>query len=386
MENNFFIPTKLFFGNGCINKLDKVKGLGKFAMIVTSGVSTSKLGYISQIQSILNTINVQSAVYAGVVPNPTLKNVETIVEMIKDNRCDFVIGIGGGSAIDAAKAAAFMATNPGELWDYASSGSGKKKGEKKKALPIVAIPTTSGTGTEMDQFFVITNEQLNEKIGFGFESTFPRIAIVDPTLSFSVPPQLTAFQGFDALFHSIEGTVSNCSSVFSEPYAIKAISYITRYLPLAVRDGQDRNARGFVSLASTFSGMVETLSSCMSQHSIEHAMSALHPELPHGAGLIMISKAYFKRFLDAAPAKLVRLAKIMGIKTAVKSADFITALDNLIKDCHVDDLKMSDYGITKDEFETIADNALFAMSTLFKNDPRKLTKKDIVQILSESYR
>lgn len=223
--------------------------------------------------------------------------------LAKAESCDFVVGLGGGSSIDSAKSIAVMATNPGDYWDYISGGSGKEKPVVNAPLPIVAITTTAGTGTEADPFTVITKEDTEEKIGFGVDGTFPVLSIVDPELMASVPAHLTAYQGFDALFHSTEGYLNRTANPISDMFALKAIELIGKSLPTAVKNGQDLEARTNVALANTLAGMVESLSGCISEHSIEHALSAYHPALPHGAGLIMISAAYYENFCEEGRAR-----------------------------------------------------------------------------------
>ena len=162
-----------------------------------------------------------------------------------------------------------MACNTGDYWDYIPAGSGKGRAVTK-ALPIVAIPTTAGTGTEADPWTVITNEDVHEKIGFGNQHTFPTLSIIDPELMVSIPPHLTAYQGFDAFFHAAEGFIANCATPISDLYALEAIRLLYKYLPVAVKDGKNLKARAKVAWASTLAGLVESTSSCTSEHSMEH--------------------------------------------------------------------------------------------------------------------
>ena len=150
---------------------------------------------------------------------------------------------GGGSSIDAAKAISVMARNPGDYWDYVSGGTGKGKAVPNAPLPVVAVTTTAGTGTEADPWTVTTNEETQEKIGFGYEKTFPVLSVVDPELMVSVPPRLTAYQGFDALFHSTEGYLNRTASPISDLMALEAIRLIGKSLPRAVRDGDRKSTR-----------------------------------------------------------------------------------------------------------------------------------------------
>jgi len=204
----------------------------------------------------------------------------------------------------------------------------------------------------------------------------------------TVPPKFTALQGFDALFHSVECYISAAANLMSDMYALTAIENIGRYLARAVKDGSDREAREHVAFANTLSGVVMTISVCTSEHSLEHAMSAYHQDLPHGAGLIMISKAYFTHFIEtqACDERFVRMAQVLGVEDATEPLDFITALVKLQEECGVADLKMSDYGIRPDEFMTMAQNARATMGGLFTVDRVPLSDEDCAAIFEKSYR
>ncbi len=389
MEFCHFLPTRILFGCGTLNSLHTQALPGKKALIViSSGKSTRENGYLDRVQNELEKAGAAYAVYDKILPNPIKKHVMEGAALAKSERCDFVIGLGGGSSIDAAKAIAIMATNPGDYWDYIEGGSGKNQPVKIKPLPIVAITTTAGTGTEADPWTVITKEETNEKIGGGYDGTFPVLSIVDPELMATVPPEFTAYQGFDALFHSTEGYLNRHANPISDLYALKAISLIAENLPAAVANGKDRDAREGVALGNTLAGMVETTSGCTSEHSLEHAMSAYHPNLPHGAGLIMVSCAYYRAFAKhpACGPRLIEMAKALGKTDATKPSDFVDALFDLQKRCGVDNLKMSDYQITKEELPTIEKNARDTMGGLFEHDPIELTSQDTLAILEESYR
>ena len=220
---NMHIPTKLVFGCGEIKKLATEKLPGKKAMIViSSGTSMKKYGYLDKVINLLTENDTASIVYDKILPNPIKSHVMEAAAICRERGCDFIVGLGGGSSIDSAKAIAVMACNDGDYWDYIQGGTGKGR-PVKKVLPVVAIPTTAGTGTEADPWTVITNEERQEKIGFGCPGTFPALSIIDPELMVSIPPHLTAYQGFDAFFHAAEGFIANCSTPISDLYALEAI-------------------------------------------------------------------------------------------------------------------------------------------------------------------
>lgn len=390
MSFMMYVPTRIVFGQGVVKTLSQQNLPGKKALIVISnGKSTRENGYLDLVEKQLEEAKVESIVFDKIQPNPLKETVEEGGKFAKENGCDFIVALGGGSVMDASKAIATAATNEGDLWDYAFGKTGKAMPIKNTPLPIVAITTTAGTGSEVDQWGVITNPKTNEKIGFGgIDELYPKLAIVDPELMKSVPKKFTAYQGFDALFHATECYIAKCSNLMSDMYALESIRNISEYLPKAVSNGNDIEAREHVAFANTLSGVVMTISSCTSEHSLEHAMSAYHQNLTHGAGLIMISKAYYQHFIDvhACDEKFVAMAKAMGKKDASEPQDFITALCDLQKACGVENLSMAEAGITQDELDTIAANAKETMGGLFEADPAPLSHEDCVKILENSYR
>lgn len=387
MALTYYIPTQIIFGAGSLEQLGEQALPGKKALIVTTaGKSMQKYGYLERVEALLSKQGVEWVVFNKVLPNPIKEHVMEGAALAIVNGCDFVIGLGGGSSIDSAKSIAVMATNPGDYWDYVGGGTGKALPLIAPPLAIVAITTTAGTGTEADPWTVITKEETAEKIGFGNNKTFPTLSIVDPELMVTVPPTLTAYQGFDALFHAMEGYIATSANVFSDMYALKAIELLAKHLPEAVHDGENIEARTQVALANTLAGMVESTSSCTSEHSLEHALSAYHPELPHGAGLIMLSLAYFEFFSDKVPERFVEMAKALGMDQATEPMDCVQALAELENVCGVGNLKMSDYGIEMDHPEKYAMNAMETMGGLFMMDRYKMDLDDAVGILQQSFK
>lgn len=388
MPYEFYLPTKLLYGAGCLTALGACPLPGRKALLVTSaGQSAKKHGYLGRVEEQLARAGASAVLYDQITPNPTKAEVMAGAALCREEGCDFVLGLGGGSSIDAAKAIAVMARNPGDYWDYISGGTGKGKAVPNAPLPVVAVTTTAGTGTEADPWTVTTNEETQEKIGFGYEKTFPVLSVVDPELMVSVPPRLTAYQGFDALFHSTEGYLNRTASPISDLMALEAIRLIGKSLPRAVRDGKDLEARGDVALANTLSGMVETLSGCISEHSIAHAMSAFHPKLPHGAALIAISKAYYQKLiqLGACRERMAAMARALGKSDAQQPEDFLTALDALQKECSVDGLALSSFGMSPEEFPALTRNARETMGGLFEVDPVVVHDGDVLEILSDAF-
>lgn len=280
MNFNFNNPTNLIFGSGKLNELGeqivarrKAGTLGKKALLLTSnGKSTKINGSFDRVIEQLKEADVEVSVCSKIMENPLKDTVMEAAAFAKESNCDFIVALGGGAVLDSAVAVSAMATNPGDLWDYVNGGTGKGKSLVNPGLPIVTIATSSGTGSEVNCWGVISNPDTNEKIGFGYPELVPVLAIVDPELMKTVPSKYTAYQGFDALFHNTEVMISNGVNILSETMALSAIESIAKYLPRAVKDGNDLEAREQVAYGSTIAGITMQLTSTKAQHSMEHAM------------------------------------------------------------------------------------------------------------------
>ncbi len=390
---DFYLPTRILFGAGKLDELARVALPGKKALIVTTnGKSVKKYGYLDRVIALLaQNGGVESVVFDKVLPNPIKSHVMEAAALCRETGCDFIVGLGGGSAIDSAKCIALMACNPGDYWDYVQGGSGLGRPVMNGALPVIAITTTAGTGTEADPWAVITHDDNQEKVGYGGDLMFPTLSIVDPELIVSVPPQLTAYQGFDAFFHASEGYIASIANPVSDMFALRSMRLIYDYLAKAVADGGNIEARSQVAMANTFAGIVESTSSCTSEHSLEHAMSGVAPTLPHGAGLIMISLAYYRHFAALVPDRMTEMARNLGVDVDALPEEerpyaFVSALESLQRACGVVDLRMSDYGIKPADFPLLTALARHAMGGLFSMDRVPLTDEAILQIFEESYR
>ena len=382
-------PTKLLFGTGKLGELHNEALPGKKALLLLSrGQSVHKNGSYDKTVEELKKAGVEYVEFAKIMENPLMEVVEEGGAFAKENGCDFIVALGGGAVLDSSVAVAVMATNPGRLWDYVIGGTGKAQPIVNKPLPIVTIATSSGTGSEMNEWGVICKEDTHEKIGFGNAACKPVIAVVDPTYMTTVPPKYTAYQGFDALFHNTEVMMSTSLNIMSEAIALSAIENISKYLPRAVKDGNDLEAREHVAFGSTMAGITMQLTSTTAQHSMEHAMSAYHRNLQHGAGLIIISYEFAKFFIDrhACDDRFIKMAKAMGKADANSPYDFLDALKKLQEDCGVADLKMSEYGFDKSECMTLAINARETMGGLYAANPCEVSDEDIAGIFERSYR
>ena len=387
---DFYNPTHILFGSGKLDELGNQPMPGKKALLlISSGKSAKVSGALERTQAQLEKAGVEYAVCAKIHENPTREIVMEAAAFAKENGCDFIVALGGGAVLDSSVAVAAMATNPGDLWDCVNGGTGKGQPLVNKPLPQVTITLTAGTGSEINNWGVISRNDTHEKIGFGgAPELVPVLAVVAPELMKTVPSKYTAYQGFDALFHNTEVMMSNGVNILSETLALSAIENIAKYLPRAAADGNDIEARERVAYGSTIAGITMQLTSTTAQHSMEHAMSAYHPDLPHGAGLIMISVEFARYFIErhACDGQFIKMAKAMGMPEADKAEDFLTALVQLQKDCGVADLKMSDYGFAKDECMTLAVNARETMGGLFLANPCEMSDEECAGIFEKAYR
>lgn len=389
----FYMPTRLIFGPGKLAELATTRYFpwGKALLVVGQGGSTKRSGTLERVRGLLASRGVQVVVYDKIRPNPEAAQVEEAAALAKAQGCDVVVGLGGGSTLDSAKSIAMLAKNPGRYWDYMMSGTGGRKAPQNGALPIVAITTTAGTGTEADPWTVVSNPETREKIGWGHDCTFPALSIVDPELMVTLPPKQTAYTGMDALFHAVEAYLATCRQPASDLFALEAVSLIAKWLPVAVADGRNLEARTALAWANTEAGICETLSSCISHHSLEHAVSAFYPDVPHGAGLTMLSVAYFSDVAERNPARFADLAAAMGedvrsLPEARRPFAFITALEKLIAAAGLADEKLSAYGVQKADIPAMAANAFSAMGGLFPITPVKQDQADVERIFERAFR
>ncbi len=379
-------PVRVLFGAGQLNNLHKQALPGKKALIVTSnGTSVKKYGYLARTQKELELAGVEHALFDEIRPNPTRENVMDGAKAAKDNGCDFIVALGGGSVMDCAKCIALMVANEGDIWDYSFSACGGKKTPAKDAVPVVCITTSAGTGSEVDIASVISNDATNEKTGIFFPSMMPKLAIVDAELMLSVPPAYTAYQGMDAFFHASESVINKNEHPMGEMFALKTIELIAKNLPVAYKDGNNIAARENMALANTLAGYYML---CTSAHTMEHVMGSYHPDLVHGAGLIMIAHAYYDFFASrkAAELQMIKMAKAMGVENAASGKDFVAALDKLLTDIGCADLKMSEAGITKDELALYPKRVHEVLGGDITADPLPLSDEDYLEIYQKAYK
>lgn len=395
----FFAQTRVLFGAGKLAELGDALLPGRRALVVTTGGKSVKAnGYLDRTLAELDRAGVSHVLFDRIEPNPLRKTVNDGGWLAHTEGCDFVLALGGGSVMDGCKGICAVAANPvvaadgtesaRDIWDYVMGGTARGMHIQNDPLPLVCVTTTAGTGSEVDAGAVISCEENDEKLRLGDPRLMPVLAVVDPELMLTVPARLTAFQGFDALFHSVECFIANNHNPMGDMICREGIRNAAAALPTCVNEGSDIDARTELAFANTLGGYAMVCSGCCGCHGTEHAMSAHHHDLPHGAGLIMIARAYHQHMIDshACDERYIEMARLMGNASASEPAEFIAELERLMAACHVDDLKMSDWGITEDELDAMATNGLSTNAALYAHDPSPLSHDDVLAILRASFR
>jgi alcohol dehydrogenase YqhD (iron-dependent ADH family) len=312
----FALPVQVVFGWGMLAKVGKyIKPHGKRALIVT-GKSSAKNGYLQKLTTQLDELKISWTVFDGVTPNPKSTEVDEAAKIAIENKCDLVIALGGGSIMDAAKGVAAVAKNGGGIWDYVYKGPGQKMKSFNVALPLIVIPTLAATGSELNRGAVISNPHTKEKTPFFNEAVYPKVAIIDPQLTVSLPYANTVDGGIDIICHVLEMYLStNADDYLQDQLALAITKTVIRALDILKNDLADKEARTqlFWAASLALSGVVnEGRSGEFPMHAIEHVLSAHNDKLAHGRGLATILLQKIKQVKDVLPKKYVELAELLG--------------------------------------------------------------------------
>lgn len=377
------MPSTILYGAGCIEQLgNKVKPLGKKALIVSDKVMTDT-NNVKKIQDLLSAQEIEFEVYNEVNGEPTDVMIEKGLNIYKDGNCDFLVGIGGGSPIDAAKAIGLMATNPGNIVDY--MGLGKVKNQLP---PVVAIATTSGTGSEVTQFTIIADTKNDVKMLIGSPYIVPAVAVNDPLFTLSVPAKVTAATGIDAFTHAIEAYISKKAHPFTETMSLSAIKRISKYIRRAWANGDDLEARNQMMIASMEAGLAFSNASVTIVHGMSRPIGALF-HIAHGISNAVLLPKCMEFALMGAPEKFANVAEVMGEKiegltTMEAGKKAILAIKQLNDDLEIPSI--SGLGIDKEKFMALApkmaQDAINSGSP--GNTPRKASIEQIIQIYKDS--
>jgi len=392
MVFHYLLPrTNLIFGERAIEILGKeTKKLGKSVLIVTGRQSMQKLGLLNKARECLEQEGLKVYHYGKVKPNPTVEIVDEGARLALQNNCEVIVGMGGGSAIDTAKAIAVVAghskNNPCSIWDF-SVVQDEPLPITQATLPIVAITSTSGTGSHVTKYAVISNSKTFEKPGFGSEYMYPRISIVDLNIVKNMSPELTARTGFDTLAHALEAFVSKRGNPIVDNYCLKTIELVHKFLPLAYQEGGNMEARFNMALADTYAGWAITIASAALPHAMSHPISGHCPNVAHGVALAAISPNVMEFNINNGDEETVRkycqIAKVMG-KLIIKfnkeeAKKSIQAMEELIGKVNLR-VNLTKLGISKNKIPDMTKDVFKTMRRGVENNPVPATEKDVEEI------
>jgi len=387
MENlSCHLPVKVIFGTGKLKELgDYVKQYGDKAFLAIDPY-LEKIGIAEEVITLLEKSSIETTKYTDIDPNPVCFGVDEAAQIAKEEGVKVIIGIGGGSTLDFAKGVAIMATHNGEAWDYTERTDHEVKRPTEKTLPIITIPTTSGTGSEVTLYSVLNNPKIKEKSTIFSVKIFPKVSIVDPELMYSMPPRLTALTGIDALSHAIESYINIHANSYSKMLAIESIKLVTNYLPAAVANGKNEEARSQVAWASTLAGMAIAHVGTVLPHALGQPVSGFCGA-PHGATIACcLAKvlefsfvADFKRFAEVAETMDPTIKHLPLREKALQSSRLV---QRLLKDVDIE-VGFSDFGLKEDDIDKVTDIALKAYFMDINNHPKVVTKEDIQKLYRE---
>jgi len=379
----FYSPNKVIIGlESAALAADEVKRLGsQKAMVVTDpGVIQAEL--TKPIEASLQAGGIDYVVYDGVKPEPPARVIDSGAEIFRSQGCDLVLGIGGGSSLDVAKGISILAGNGGKILDYAGIDRVPKKG-----APMILIPTTAGTGSEVSRGTVITDEAQQTKSVVFSSFALADTAVVDPLLTLSMPPKVTADTGMDALVHAIETYVSMEATVFSDILAERAIELIADFLPMAWSKGSNTEARYQMSLAATLAGMAFASGGLGAVHALAYPLGTEF-HLTHGRTNAIMLPHIVAYNLSGNPRKYARIAYLMGqdvegLPVLEAAAVAPAAIQELLETIHVS-CRISDYGIPAEALPKLVAGAM-NQSRLFVPNPRELSEEDVKVIYQGAY-
>lgn len=384
MANQFIMPKRIISGENALNESKAyLKSFGKRVLIVTDKVMTD-LGNVKVLTGVLDSENIEHVLYNEINSEPTDTMIEKGIKLYKENQCDFLIGLGGGSPIDSTKAIGTMITNEGKISDYMG------REIEKELPPFAVIPTTAGTGSEATQFTIITDTKNDVKMLLKGANLLPNLAIVDPRFTMTAPAKITAATGLDALTHAIEAYTSRKAQPLSDSFAVSAVKRIFKYLPIAFDTPKDLKAREEMSIAALEAGIAFNNSSVTIVHGMSRPIGALF-HVPHGLSNAMLLEACFTYVVDGAYDRFAQLAKEINIANDNMSNEeaakaFIDEVVKLMVKLEIPTLE--EFGVDKTKFfDNIEKMATDAMESGSPSNTRKIIEvDDVIKIYNNLWR
>jgi alcohol dehydrogenase class IV len=386
MKNfNYFQPTETIFGSGRVKELGEIsKRFGTKCLLVTTPAIPALESQYEMVKKLLIDAGMDVAHFDQVQPNPTTENITAGAQMAEKHGAEVVVGLGGGSSMDSAKAIAVEATHEGTSWDYLFY---RDTQPTEKTLPIISISTTSGTGSQVTQVAVITNTEKRDKSAIYNPIVYPKVCIVDPELMLTVPEHITASTGFDAFCHSFESMLHPNASVYIDVLAVKAISLIAETLPGLLKNLDDLAAREKMAVADTFAGLCIANAGVTLPHGVGMAISGMYPHVMHGESLSIIYPAFSKFTYADAISQFATIGRIFNpdlkdVSDDVAAERSCEEIDNFIKSVGMW-MSLKDANMPEDEIPTLAEQSMVLPD--YEGNPRVATSDEMLELIKESY-
>lgn len=371
MEFQYYLPVNLVFGRGKSDIIgEKAKELGKKALIVTGGKSTKSSGLLTKVREQLKSNGVTFTVYDRVTPNPLTTTVYEGAQLALEEGCDLIVALGGGSSIDTAKGIAFQAVNGGDINDYIY---GRKI--SNKALPILAVPTTCGTGSEGNGFAVMTNPETLDKKSLRCSAIVPACSIIDPLLMKTMPRETLACVGFDALCHNMDAYISSIAQPLTDIMALEGARLAIESLPKLYADAEELAGWDSLCLASTLGGMVINTAGVTALHGMEHPVSGLK-DVVHGKGLAALAPHVYGASIKGARSKFATLSRYLGGRN---ENDFTDKIQELLEGINLR-VTLGEMGVEEKDVAWLADNCLKVSAPSIANHPVVFSMDEIKEI------
>ncbi len=368
MEFKFYLPVNIVFGRGKTTEIGtETAKYGKKALLVTGQNSTKKSGLLDRTIDCLKEADVDVIVFDKVKQNPLTTTAQEGAEIAKEQGCDVIVGVGGGSIMDCAKAIAFLAMNDGDISDFIFA-----RRQSDLALPILLIPTTCGTGSEGNGFAVLTNPENGDKKSLRSNAVIAKVSIVDPECMMTMPKEILAAVGFDALCHCIEAYTSRIAQPFSDAMSLLAIDLIGKHLVRLYHDTSLTESWEAVSIASTIGGMVIHTAGVSLAHGMEHPASGLR-NIVHGKGLAALTPVIIEASYRGNPEKFSKISRVFGGKD---ETDCSASISRLLKELELT-CTLSDLGILEKDIDWMTENCLKVSAAGIANNPVLFTAEEI---------
>lgn len=374
----FELPTRISFGVGAVTTLpDEIRAVGGTSVLLVSDPGLVAAGVVDRVAALLRKDGLEPAIFTEVEPEPDAKGVMAAAELARSSSADVVVGVGGGSALDTAKSAALMARNPGHIRDYSGLNVPSERG-----IPVIALPTTAGTGSECAIWAVISEKQKHDKYGVGGRNMTAAVALCDPALTLTLPARQTVSTGADALAHALESYVNKATQPISEALSEKAMELIARSFRSAVFQGADIDARSDMMIAATMAACAFAPTRLGLAHAMAMPLGA-HAKIPHGDVIAILLPEVMRFNVVAAQRQFAEIARIFSVDTrslTTREAAHagVDAVTDLLRDVGAPS-SLSDYGVTEDHLPEIAAESMKSGNIVV--NPRPTRAQDLIEIM-----